>query len=115
MKKGRFFFAVFGCNAFLSLGVFALLTAFRYEDDALPGGFIYGLCIAALALFLFYKAWRAAPNGPRVALWYALRLAAVFGGVALALFVPGVSALGAVIPQILQTPVLAVLFALGKH
>lgn len=99
----------------LSVLTGVLLWTFGRGTAALALGFGLGAGTASLGLWLFFCAWRAAPDGGGVALYYVLRLAVVFGGVLAALFVPAVDALGVIVPQFFPVPVLAVLLALEKE
>ncbi|MEG2930886.1 MAG: hypothetical protein RR825_03785 [Ruthenibacterium sp.] len=62
----------------------------------------------------FFAAWRAAPHGGSVALYYVLRLAIVFGSVLAAMAIPPVDALGVLLPELPAIPILALMLALEK-
>lgn len=100
------------CTAAVSLGLSALvwlaLSAGGKGGDALLPGFLLGAGVCLLALWLFFKAWRAAPDKSYVMLFYLLRVALVFGSILAAMFFPGIDALGVLVPQLFPMPVLAI-------
>ena len=69
------------------------------------GGIIRALRAAALACFC--KAWAAAPDGTAVTGWYLLRVAAMLAAVAGTAAFSMEGALGAILPQLAQGPLLA--------
>lgn len=85
-----------------------------HGSTALAIGFLAGLVCSQLGLWLFFRAWGAQPDKGRVLLLYGAHVAVVFGSILVCMFVPGVDALGAVVPQLFPIPVLALLFALQK-
>ena len=73
-----------------------------------------GAAASVLSLYWLCRAMESAPSLSRVVTFYCLHLAAEFGVVLLALFVPVYSPLGALVPQLFCVPVLAVCFFLEK-
>ena len=63
--------------------------------------------LAAAALACFCKAWAAAPDGTAVTGWYLLRVAAMLAAVAGTAAFSMEGALGAILPQLAQGPLLA--------
>ena len=95
--------------------VFAAFCVFGEMHLPLASGFLVGTVSAAIGHTLFFKAWKSAPNGAKVAFFYVLRVIIVVCTVLAALAVSEQAALGAIIPQLFPVPVLAVIMALSKE
>ena len=65
------------------------------------------MAASAAALACFCKAWAAAPDGTAVTGWYLLRVAAMLAAVAGTAAFSMEGALGAILPQLAQGPLLA--------
>lgn len=76
--------------------------------------FAFGVLVSWIALYCLYRVLGAVPDKTACIVWYLLRLAAEFGAVLAALFLPFADALGVLIPQLFPILVLAVLMAVGK-
>ena len=77
-------------------------------DAVRAAGLAAGAAAAALSLYCLCRAMESAPELSRVVTWYCLHLAAEFGIVLIALFVPVLDPVGALVPQLFCVPVLAV-------
>ena len=73
----------------------------------LAAGWCIGVAASAAALACFCKAWAAAPDGTAVTGWYLLRVAAMLAAVAGTAAFSMEGALGAILPQLAQGPLLA--------
>lgn len=106
------YWASLGVSLLFGILLCAGVYAWYAPTHAFLLGSALGFVCMALGIRLFFAAWHAAPDQAKVARNYGLRLAVVFGSVALALFVPFVDALGVLLPQLFPIPVLAVLMLL---
>ncbi|MEG1446125.1 MAG: hypothetical protein RSC58_02535 [Ruthenibacterium sp.] len=104
------------CAASMACAALVWLGFFLCNKNTLPFavGFLCGAAVAAGTLWLFFKAWRSAPNGGMVALWYALRIVLTVASIGLALAFSSTAALGILLPQLFPIPILALFLALQK-
>lgn len=108
MRQKRVVRTAFLWNTLVSVClVGAVLYARADARGALLGGWCVGLAASAAALFCFGRAWASAPNGASVLMWYLLRVAAMLFAVVGAALFSMQSALGAILPQLAQVPLLA--------
>ena len=109
---------LFDKSVVISLALTAVAAICFVSADAMTWPLVRGFGIGAgalvLSLYCLCRAMESAPDLSRVVTFYCLHLAAEFGVVLLALFVPVYSPLGALIPQLFCVPVLAVCFFLEK-
>ncbi|MDD3428774.1 MAG: hypothetical protein PHG02_02060 [Oscillospiraceae bacterium] len=78
-------------------------------------GVSIGVAVAWISIWMFYKAIADKNKGRTlVALWYGARVALIFGSVVLSLFVPQISSLGVILPQLFPTPIMAIFMAIEK-
>ena len=104
MDRRRVFRNAFLWNALVS----ALMAgAALYARSGARGWLAAGWCIGVAALACFCKAWAAAPDGTAVTGWYLLRVAAMLAAVAGTAAFSMEGALGAILPQLAQGPLLA--------
>lgn len=100
------------------LALTALAAVCFAASDALgasrAAGLAAGAAAAALSLYWLCRAMESAPSLSRVVTYYCLHLAAEFGVVLVALFVPQLDPVGALVPQLFCVPVLAACFFLEK-
>ncbi|MEF9969640.1 MAG: hypothetical protein RR867_06030 [Ruthenibacterium sp.] len=104
-------FASVFCTGIVWLGFFIC----HKSVFALNIGFLLGTLVTAGTLRLFFMAWRAAPNGGMVALWYALRIVLTVASIGAALVFSGTAALGVLLPQLFPIPLLALFLIFRKE
>ncbi|MEG0768598.1 MAG: hypothetical protein RSG59_01640 [Ruthenibacterium sp.] len=114
MPSQKLLYKAMGCTLAAGALLCAVAGFLRGWTAALLLGSALGLLCSALGLRLFFAAWRAAPHGGSVALYYVLRLAIVFGSVFAAMLIPAVDALGVLLPELPVIPILALMLALEK-
>mgnify|MGYP003254461518 CR=1 FL=1 len=108
MDRRRVFRNAFLWNALVSaLMAGAALYARSGARGWLAAGWCIGVAASAAALACFCKAWAAAPDGTAVTGWYLLRVAAILAAVAGTAAFSMEGALGAILPQLAQGPLLA--------
>ena len=108
MDRRRVFRNAFLWNALVSaLMAGAALYARSGARGWLAAGWCIGVAASAAALACFCKAWAAAPDGTAVTGWYLLRVAAMLAAVAGTAAFSMEGALGAILPQLAQGPLLA--------
>ncbi len=95
---------------------FSVIVAFFLEQTMLLWiSFLIGILISALTLWMFFKAWNAAPDSTVVVTWYAVRAVITFGSIIIAMFQTFPIAIGVLVPQLFPVPLLAVFMILGKR
>lgn len=115
MPNKKLYFSIFFASAVCEALVLCGFVFYKKNSAALDLGLLLGTAVMAGTLWLFFKAWRAAPNGGMVALWYALRIGLTVAAVGGTLLFSGTMALGVIVPQLFPIPLLALFLALQKE
>lgn len=111
MPTKKLYFTTLAVSALLSV----IVALFLEKTALLWIGFSVGILISVLTLWMFFKAWQAAPNGTAVMTWYALRAVISFGSIVIAMFLSFPVAIGVLVPQLFPVPLLAIFMILGKR
>ena len=114
MKNKKLFYKAEGICAALTALAALCFYASDAMDAARAAGLVAGVLAGALSLYWLCRAMESAPSLSRVVTFYCMHLAAEFGVVLVALFLPPLDAIGALVPQMFCVPVLAACFFLEK-
>ena len=102
--------------AVVPLGTLVVLWLLKAQADAsLLIGTGIGVLVAWTSIWMFYKTiFVKDKGGSLVAFWYGARVVITFGSIILSLFVPWMSSLGVIVPQLFPIPVIAIFMITEK-